>query len=492
MSSWLVTLAPALAVAALAALVLLADAVGRVPGRALGYAVTAGLLGVFAATFVVDLAGAAPHGVFVSNAFVVFFERVLLLGGVLGTASAVDWLAARTPQRQAEYHALMLFSLAGMMILPGARDWILLVTAFELMGIPLYVLAAYAKTDAAAAGLADAKLGAEAGLKLFVTGAASTALTLFGLALVVGTTGTTHIGPLPAGQPLGGVGMLLVLSGFAFKVGAAPFHMWIPDTYQGAPLPFVSFLSVAPKLGGLASLAVVLAGGWSAHAGAWQPALAVLCGVSMLVGNLFAVPQTDVRRLLGYSGVAQLGTLLLGLCANSVHGVGAALFYGAVYLPTNVGAFLVVYAAAESSGGYELGHLTGLSRRSPWLGGALLVFLLSLAGIPFVAGFWAKVFVLLAAWHAGFQALAAAGVVLAVIGLFYYMRVARATFMSEGTQTAPIVVRPVLKVLIVACLLAVVGTGLWPRPLVDASERAAAALVVPSHIAPVLPQRVAR
>jgi NADH-quinone oxidoreductase subunit N len=193
----------------------------------------------------------------------------------------------------------------------------------------------------------------------------------------------------------------------------------------------------------------------------------------MLVGNLIALRQSDVRRLLGFSGIAQIGYLLMALCARSELGVGVALFFLASYVFSNLGVFFVVYAAAENAGGYGIAELAGLSRRSPWLGAALLVFLLSLAGIPFVVGFWAKLFVLLAAYQAGLLGLVIAGVVFAVVGLFYYMQVARSTFMSEGDSAAPIVASLPLRASIAICLVAVVGLGLWPQPLFAESLRAA-------------------
>lgn len=475
MNAWLQVFSLDFAVAAMALVVLALDAFVRIPGRVLGWLTAGGLASVLVASFFVDTSGVVPHGVYESGAWVVFFKRLFLVAGLLGVMGSIDWLEERTPRRQAEYYALMLFSLTGMMLVPGARDWVLLLVAFELMGIPLYVLAAWAKTDGPAS---EPKLGPEAGLKLFVTGVASSAFTLFGLALVIGETGSTALSALPAQlTPLHTTGMLMVIGGLGFKLGAVPFHMWVPDTYQGAPTPFVAFLSVAPKAGGLAAFAVVMLSGWAQHVAVWGPALAVVGGASMVVGNVFALPQTDARRLLGFSGVAQIGAVLLGIAANTQEGLAMALFFISTYVFTNLGAFLVVHAAAQSSGGHEVSMLAGLSRRSPWLGAALLVFLLSLAGIPFVVGFWAKLFVFLAAWRAGLSGLVILAVVVAVLGLFYYLSVARSTFMAEGTSTEPIRAGLGVKVSIVVCLLAVVGLGLWPRPLVDEATRAASAFM---------------
>lgn len=472
MPAWLHILTLDLAVLGLAAFVLLCDALFSIRGRTLGWLSAAVLAGILALSFFVDVAGSAPHGVYVSGPWVLYFKRLFLCAGILGVLGAVDWLESRVPRRQAEYMVLLLLSLVGMMLLAGVRDWVLLVVAFELMGVPLYVLCAYAKSN----GRGDEpRLAAEAGLKLFVTGAASTAFTLFGLALVVGTSGTSSLAGMSAGEitPLTGVGMMLVLAGFGFKIGAVPFHMWVPDTYQGAPTPFVAFLSVAPKAAGLAALSVVLLSSWAKQHELWVPALSAIAALSMLVGNFFALRQTDVRRLLGFSGVAQMGYVLLALCARSEQGLAMALFFIASYVFTNMGVFLVVHAGADASGGHTLTRLAGLSRRSPWLGGALLVFILSLAGIPFVVGFWAKVFVLMAAYRAGLVALVVLGVVLTVVALFYYLSVARSTYMAEGDSSEPIRPGLPLRAAILVCLAAVIALGLWPTPLVDSATRAA-------------------
>jgi NADH-quinone oxidoreductase subunit N len=196
----------------------------------------------------------------------------------------------------------------------------------------------------------------------------------------------------------------------------------------------------------------------------------------MTVGNLLAIPQTDVRRLLGYSGVAQMGTVLVAIASRSAEAQGAALFYLASYVFANMGAFFVLHAVADAGGGHELAGLNGLWRRAPALALALLFFLLSLAGIPFVVGFWAKLYVFMAAFRAGQYALVVAGTLLAVVGLFYYLQVARAATMTEATETTPPRVGPWLGAAIVVCFAAVIGLGLFPRPLTEAAAAAGAAL----------------
>ena len=309
---------------------------------------------------------------------------------------------------------------------------------------------------------------AEAALKLYLVGAASTAITLFGLSLVVGMAGTTRLAAVAAAPlgSLGAVGALLVVAGLAFKLGVVPFHIWVPDTYQGAPTPFVAFLSVAPKATGLAALVTISS---LAPVG---PALAVVAAASMVTGSLLALPQTDLRRLLGYSGIAQMGVVLVAVAAGGPVAIGTAAFFLGGYLFTNLGAFLVVHAVAADGGRHDVAGLAGLARRSPWLGAALLVFLLSLAGIPFVIGFWTKLEVFLAAYRAGLGWLVALGVTMAVVSLFFYLRVARSAFMGEPEVPTPPRLGAPLCLAIVVCIVAVVGLGLWPRPLDEAAARA--------------------
>lgn len=472
-----------LAVTAFAFLLLLVDVMQppQASRRSFGWLVAAALSIIFGGTFLVDGSGSAGHGVFVGGAWTVSFQRLFLAAGVVAALGGLDDVAKRTPLRVGEYWLAMLFSLVGMLILPGARELVLLIVAFELMGIPLYVLAAYAKTEK------GEKKGhaAEAAIKLYLTGATSTAITLFGLALFTGMAGTTRLDAIGAAQmtPLSAVGLAFVLAGMGYKLGMVPFHMWVPDTYEGASTPFVAFLSVAPKAAGVAAMSAVFLFGMGGHRGYWGPALGFIALLSMAIGNLLAVPQTDLRRLLGYSGIAQMGYLLVGVAANDQFAAGMTLFFLTAYLFTNMGAFLVIHAASEASGRHDFESLAGLAQRSPGLAASFLAFLLSLAGIPFVVGFWAKLYVFLAAWRAGLVALVIAGIVLAVIGLFYYLRMLQAAYMTEpGELRAPELGAP-LRLAIGICVLAVVGLGLWPRPLVDGSLAASRALLgQPSNV----------
>lgn len=492
-----------LAVSALAVVALLVDLMLPLPrgpkdrpAPVVGYVVVLGLAALFAATFFIEANGTAMRGAYQQSYFATYLQRLFLMGGLLGALGGLDDVAMRTPRRQGEFWLMLLSSLAGMVILPGARDLLLIIVAFELMGIPLYIMAAYAKTDSEKTGAGQAPKGwaSEAGLKMYLVGATSSAVTLFGLALLVGMQGTTKLDALAVAPltPVAALGLVFVLGGVGYKIGMVPFHMWVPDTYQGASTPFVAFLSVAPKAAGMSVLTSIFLFGLGAHREVWLPPMVIIAFLSMGVGNLLALPQNDLRRLFAYSGVAQMGYLLVGLAANDAYGLGMVLFFLTSYLFTNLGVFLVLHAAAEVGGGFEFRTLSGLHRRSPWLALALLMFLLSLAGIPFVIGFWAKLYVFLAAWQAGLITLVISGIVLAVIGLFYYLRVLQAAYMTDEGDLPTPRPAPALSLAILICMFAVVGLGLWPRPLFEASARAGDEMMrhaQPAHAAAVVTQR---
>jgi len=419
-----------IAVTVVALVVFLADlAVKEDNGRGLGGLATAGLMAVLGLSFIAP-GGEAFGGAYVQDGFALFVQRTVVIAGILGCLGSIDHASKAFAGRQGEYYLMLLFSLVGMTVLPAARELVLLIVAFELMGIPLYVLAAMHKKVAE---------GIEGTWKLYLTGAVSSAITLYGLSFIVGGTGTTSLATLAELQtasPMVALGMMLVLAGMGFKLGAVPFHMWIPDTYQGAPTPFVAFLSVAPKAAGFAAIVRVFLEGFGGLRGTWWPALLVICVATMLVGNLFALPQRNVKRLLAYSGIAHIGLLLLAVGIATVDGLAVMLFYLMAYVFANMGAFLVadVVGRAESD---DLDAWNGLARRSPALSLSMLLFLLSLGGIPFVAGFWAKIFLFVAVWKAGLAVLVVLGAVLAVVALFYYLKIGRAIYIATAADDAP-------------------------------------------------------
>jgi NADH-quinone oxidoreductase subunit N len=433
---------------------------------------TAAILAVvFAASFTLDTSGSAIGGAYVGGAWPLLFKRIFLLAGIIAALGSSAHVERCYAKRQGEYYLLLLFSLLGMTLLAGTQDLILLLVCFELMSLPLAVLAAFDKNDSDG----GQQRTPEGALKFYLVGVTSTAITLLGISLLFGMAQTTNIAALGAAAPtpLSTLGMLLVISGLGFKIGVVPFHMWVPDTYQSSGTPFVSLLSVAPKLAGFAVFSLLFLQGLGAWSHDWVPLIAALSLVTILVGNLLALPQRNVKRLLAFSGVAQIGYMLMAFASNSAEGLGMLLFYAAGYTVTNMGAFLVVQAVAAAGGDDSIDSFDGLAQRAPGLALAMLLFLLSLAGIPFVVGFWGKLYVFVAAWHAGLGWLVVVGAVLAVVALYYYLQVARAMYINPEGERPPVALSPSLRLAIGICIAFVVGMGVFPNPFVEATGEAA-------------------
>jgi len=265
-----------------------------------------------------------------------------------------------------------------------------------------------------------------------------------------------------------------VLAGVAFKIAAVPFHMWVPDTYEAAPTPFVAWLSVAPKAAGFIVVLRLYVEGVGPAAGSWVPVLSALAALTIVAGNLMAIPQQNVKRLLAYSGVAQIGYMLIGMAAMSPRGGGMVLFYLVAYLFGNMGAFLVVQAVGTHAGTDAMSGYRGLAQRSPVLALSMLVFLLSLGGIPFVAGFWAKLFIFQAAIDRHMYGLALLGAVLTIVALYYYLVLASRMYIDAPEVTGRVPLSTPLFVAILFCAAGVVVMGLYPEPWVQAAMKAAA------------------
>jgi len=456
-------------VLATALLVFVADLLlGVGERRGLGALTAIGLTAVLGLSFGLDLAGPSWGGAYVADNLGLYLKQTLLIAGILGTLGSIDHVDKHFPERQGEHYLLLLASLTGLMLLTGARDLLLWVVAFELAGVPLYALAALRKAGD----------GPEAALKLYLTGAVSSAVLIYGVSLTWGMAGTTSFAGLGlvSAEPLFTVGMLLILAGVGFKIGAVPFHLWMADTYQGAPAPTVALMSVAPKVAAFGGLVRLYSVGLDDLHHVWAPFVIALAVLGMVVGNLAALAQTDARRLLALSGVGHVGLMLLALGASTPETVGMLVFYAPAYVVTNMGAFLIVGAVVDEQDG-DLSAFAGLSQRNPALGLAMLLFLLSLAGIPFVVGFWAKVLLLWAAWKAGLAVLVVLGAILSVVGLFYYLKLGRSIYIEDPPRTAPLVVGTSTRLAIGLCVIGVVGMGLWPKPFVEGALAAARTLL---------------
>jgi NADH-quinone oxidoreductase subunit N len=442
--------------------------------RAVGWLATIGVLVVLAGSFLIAPASAVPQalgGMFVLDGLAIFAKRLFLIATFIGLLAGLSSTEPVFARRSGEYHLLVLTSLLGMCVLASARDLILLFLAFELMSIPLYVLSGFVKRDA---------IAVEAALKFFLVGSVSSAVMAYGLSFVYGAAGTTSLAGVAkafaTGSPLLVLGLLAAFAGFAFKIAAFPFHMWVPDTYEAASTPFVAWLSVAPKAAGFVALFRVYYEGAGERVVAWIPIAAGLATITMLAGNLMALPQQNTKRLLAYSGIAQIGYMLVGFAAASASGTAMVLFYLVAYVFGNMGAFLVVDAVARVEGSESTAAFRGLAQRSPLLALAMLLFLLSLGGIPFVAGFWAKLYVFWAAAAAGLYWLVLVGAILTVVALFYYLVIAKRMYIEPPERAARIRVAPTLAIALLLCVLGVVVLGVYPKPLVMAALRVATPL----------------
>ena len=468
----LLPVAPDLALFALAVVVLLVGAVGRgAAGHGVAWLSLAGLLLTFALTFVVPEGASLLRGSFVQDGLALFAKRLFLASAALSLLGSLTMLHDNFRRRSAEYHFALIVSVLGMSILSSARELILLFVGFELMSIPLFLLTGFIKRDA---------IAPEAALKFFLVGTASSAIIVYGMSFVYGVTGSTAMSAIPAamadGHPLLLLGMGFLLAGLGFKIAAFPFHMWAPDTYEAATTPFVAWLSVAPKAAGFVAIVRLYVEGVGSAALMWMPIVAVLAGMTMVTGNLMAIPQQNIKRMLAYSGVAHIGYMLMGLAALSSSGIAMMLFYLVAYMFGNMGAFLVVQAVAQSEQSETMDAYRGLAQRSPLLALAMLIFLLSLGGIPFVAGFWAKLYVFWAAIERGMYGLVFLGAVLTVVALYYYLLVARRMYIEAPERSHPVPVPALLGVAIFACVAGVVGMGVYPAPWVSLATRIASTL----------------
>lgn len=439
--------------------------------RSIGWLAMLGVLILTAIAMTLAPTEPALGGMFVLDGLAIFAKRLFLAATVIGLLGGLSLDGAAFRRRAGEYHLLILASLLGMLILASARDVILLFLAFELMSIPLYVLAGFLKRE---------EIAVEAALKFFLVGSVSSAVMAYGLSFVYGATGTTSLAGVAkafaAADPLVMLGLLAAFAGFGFKIAAFPFHMWVPDTYEAASTPFVAWLSVAPKAAGFVALFRVYFEGMGEAVASWGPVVAALATITIVAGNLMALPQQNAKRLLAYSGIAHIGYMLVGIAAASAAGTAMVLFYLVAYVFGNMGAFLVVEAVARAEGSENLSAFRGLAQRSPLLALAMLLFLLSLGGVPFVAGFWAKLYVFWAAAQQGLYWLVLVGAVLTVVALFYYLVVAKRMYIEPPDRPGRVPLAPTLALSVILCVLGVVILGVYPKPVVMAALRVAAPL----------------
>jgi len=390
-----------------------------------------GGLAVAAAT-IVPLLGShrsAFAGMMAVDNFYLFFATISIAVTALAVLLSATYLD-RTGLAHPEYYGLLVFGAVGMLVLVSASQLVVLLLGIELLSLSLYVLAGFAHTRLASE---------EAALKYFLLGSFSAGLLIYGIALIYGATGTLDYAGIAKAikaqqglDPMLLIGMGLVLVGFAFKLSFVPFHMWVPDVYEGSPTPVTAYMAVGTKAAVFAALVRLLSTAFPGLQAEWGPVLAVLAALTVIVGNVAAVRQTNIKRLLGYSSISHAGYVLMAVVAGGGIGNDAALFYLVAYTVMNFGAFAVIVAVSEGrEERLELSDYAGLAKRNPWLAAAMAIFMLSLSGAPFTAGFLGKLYVFSAAIQGGLLWLALIGVATSLVAFYYYLKVVVVMYMAE-------------------------------------------------------------
>ena len=402
--------------------------------------------------------------------FSLFFHLFFLGVAALVLLSSTEY-ARKFAAFRAEYYALILLAATGMMLLASTRELISIFVALELTGISLYVLTGFLK---------DPK-SSEAGLKYLLLGAVASAVFLYGMALVFGLTGTTYLEGIAAaisaegllGSPALLMGIVLLVAGFGFKIAAVPFQMWVPDVYEGAPTPITAYLSVASKAAGFAVILRVFYEALGPASLDWGMIFAVLAAITMTVGNIVAIAQKNIKRMLGYSSIAMAGYLMIGLAAVTTEASSALIFFLACYALTNLGAFIAIIAISNKINSDEISDYSGMVRRAPLYALALALCLISLTGIPPTAGFMAKIYIFSAGVNAELLWLVIIAVINSVISAYYYLRVVRVMFLGEPLSKEGVHASSGLRVALSISCLGVLLLGIYPWMLLKFAETAA-------------------
>ncbi len=413
----------------------------------------------------------AFNGMIVVDAYAIAFKAILVLSAIVVVLMSLEYVKIEKIFL-GEYYGLILFATMGMMFLPSASDLLSFYLALELMSVSFYILAAFMRKD---------PKSLEAGIKYFLTGIFTSGLILYGIAFLYGLTGTTHLGSIRAilstTQPLAGVAplsnpmlifaLILLIAGFGFKIAAVPFHMWAPDVYEGAPTPITAFLSVGSKLATIAAMLRVFVFGLPLSHPDWSQYLWIIAVLTMTLGNVAALVQTNFKRLLAYSSIGHTGYLLMGLIVKSELGLAGILIHSVAYLLMTLGAFMMIVLVCKSeSRGDQIKDLRGLGRAYPVVGFAFILFALSLIGIPPTAGFIGKLLLFGAAIEGQFYWLAVIGILNSIISLYYYFKVATVMFMEDAPEQVTLSFSLPLKVSLLALSAGTLLIGLYPEPLI--------------------------
>src|SRR6266481_866347 len=416
------------------------------------------------------------YGMFVNDAFAVFMKALVLLGSAVTIIMGLRYNEEHQIARF-EFPVLVLLATAGMMVMISANDLITLYLGLELQSLALYVVASFDR---------DSVRSTEAGLKYFVLGALASGMLLYGASLIYGFTGTTSFANIRSlfgggAKPSAGliIGMVFVAVGLAFKCSAVPFHMWTPDVYEGAPTPVTAFFSVAPKIAAVALFVRFLVEPFGGLVVEWRQIIVFLSVASMVLGAVAAIAQDNIKRLMAYSSIGHVGYALIGLAAGTADGIRGVLVYLAIYLFMTVGTWAVILCMRRSGRMLEgISDLAGLSQSQPGLALALAIFMFALSGIPPTAGFFAKLYVFLAAINAQLAGLAVIGVVTSVVSAFYYLRVVKVMYFDEPVSSFDRPITAELKGVVFVTAVVTLFFFLFPGPVVSGAEAAASALFV--------------
>ena len=397
---------------------------------------------------------------FILDPLAIFFKIFILVSTIIVFLASMDYVEKLT-YFQGEFYYLLLFSALGMMFMASANDFISLFITLEFSTFGFYILVAY---------LRDEDKSSEAAIKLFILGVLTATLIAYGISLIYGDTTTilfSKIALIESKISIGLIiGLIFIFIGLGFKIGAFPFHGWIPDVYEGAPTPVTAYLSIAPKAAALClslRIAFAMLPDLNTH---WVWLIVAISILSMTYGNITAIAQKNMKRLLAYSGIAQIGNILIGMAAGTKMGSDSILFYLMAYLFANLGAFAVVIIFSNQTQTDDIDDLAGLARRSPLMGFAMLLFLLSLAGVPPLAGFIAKIYVFAAAIEQGLYLLVSIGLINVVISFYYYLIVVKKIYSVEPTDQTPILLSMPLRLVLYVGIIGVLWLGIWPKPFI--------------------------
>lgn len=470
----LLQISPEIILAIFGMLILVLDLVLRERAQALaGWVALLGFVLALAATLYIWGSSVTIFaGMYAIDTFALFFKLIAAVSGIILTLVSLDYLRKRGAP-QGDFFALFTFAILAMTLMASSVSLLMIYLSIEFLSYMSYLLTGFLRED---------KKSNEAAMKYFLYGAITSAVMLYGLSLFYGATGSLNLDGIAKAfaatadtslRHVAVIAFALVLAGFGFKISLVPFHQWAPDAYEGAPTPVTAFLSVGPKAAGFALLIRLALTALPAFQEHWVPLLSLVAMISMTLGNVVALRQTNVKRLLAYSSIAQAGYMLIGLVGYSLSagpvfaGLNGVLIYIAAYLFTNLGAFICVIAIENATGAVEIPEYAGLIKRAPFLAVMLVIFFLSLAGIPPTAGFIGKFFVFGAALKQGFLALAAVGVVNSVISVFYYFNVVRAAFFLEAKDASPISTSRLATLALAVCGILVFALAVYPQPFIE-------------------------